>query len=326
MLAILLGTADGLLEIVPGEEPMPALEGLSVNALDYRAGVAVAAVEDRGVWAHMGEDWKRVSGGRGDGWQQVWEGNARTVRAAPGGELYIGGGPPALFSVLPGGGGGTNELWALRAAVQTADRLQTPEGAKHPYVAGIAFPDSGPEQGLFVGVAGGGMWYAPDSGGGVSIERFERRSAGLDAGVTGMWSHPERAERLFASTVGGFFRSEDAGLSWVRLGSDLDRGWAGNAVVLPGAPDVLLLSCARRAPGREAALFRSRDGGVTWARVRLGEQYEWDRAPLLTRLWESEDTVFAFAGSELWASHDAGASWVRLADGLPPATALAAAL
>ena len=326
MLAILLGTADGLLEIVPGEEPRPALEGLPVNALDYRAGVAVAGVGGHGVWAHLGEDRKRVTGARGDGWEQVWEGHPRTVRAAPGGELYIGAGPPGLFAVLPGGGGGANELWALRSALQTGGRLQTPEGAEHPYVAGIAFTDRGPEQGLFVGIAGGGMCYAPDGGGGVSIERFERRSAGLDPDVTGMWSHPERAERLFASTAGGFFCSEDAGLRWVRLGSDLDRSWAGDAVVLPGAPDVLLLSCARRPPGLEAALFRSRDGGVSWARVRLGEEYEWDRAPLLTRLWESEDTVFAFAGGALWASHDAGASWVRLADGLPPATALAAAL
>ena len=176
---------------------------------------------------------------------------------------------------------------------------------------------------MYVAVAGGGVWYAPDTGYGLS---FERRSEGLDPDLHGVWMHPQRPERLFASTASGLFRSADGGRIWVQSVAGLDRSHARDGVVMPGTPDVLLLSCARRQGGLEGALFRSSDDGLSWARVALGGEDEWERAPLVTRLWDSEDTVFVAAGEQLWGSHDAAETWVLLADGLPPPRALAVAL
>lgn len=322
---ILVGTDDGLLEIVPGEEPRPALDGLTVSSLDHREGISIAGVPGRGVWAQLSERWRRLTRGGGSGWQLLWEGNARCVRVAPGDDLYIGAEPPALFSAYPGSPGG-NELGALRGAVQADRQSGSPGGVQHPYVAGIAFSDRGPEEGLFVGVAGGGVWHAPDTGRGLSFDRFERRSEGLDLDLHGLWMHPERPDCLFASTASGLFRSLDGGRIWVQSVAGLDRSHARDGVVLPGTPDVLLLACARREGGLDGALFRSSDDGLSWARVALGGEDEWERAPLVTRLWDSGDTVFAAAGERLWGSHDSAATWVQLAEGLPPARALAAAL
>ena len=87
----------------------------------------------------------------------------------------------------------------------------------------------------------------------------------------------------------------------------------------------------------EGALFRSPNGGVTWARVMLegtsgspsdsdrgGGGDDWPRIPCVTRLWDTEDTTFASAGDTVWASHDTGRNWMPLATGLPPANAIAA--
>jgi len=82
----------------------------------------------------------------------------------------------------------------------------------------------------------------------------------------------------------------------------------------------------RRDPDLDGALFRSANGGVTWTRLMMESEDEWEHAPLVARLWDSEDTLFAVAGDKVWGSHDGGRSWVTLADGIPQALALAPAL
>lgn len=323
MLGILVGTQDGLLQVVPGEEPTRALEGRPVVALDYRDGMAAAAVAGEGVWVHLDASWRQLARTPTEGWVQVWKGEPRAVRASPGGELYIGADPAALFAVFPGAPGG-NELGGLRGALLAEPPSPAAAPTRPRYVAGIAFADSGPESALYVAVAGSGVWSTREDGRG--IERFEKRSGGLGTDLNGVWAHPERAGRVYASTGSGFYRSEDGGLTWVQSISGLDRSWAGSLAVVPGTPDVLLLGCARREGGEVGALFRSDNGGVNWKRVMLGNEDTWKLAPLVTRLWDSEDTLFAVAGSGLWGSHDGGRSWVELASGLPPALSLTAAL
>ena len=99
--------------------------------------------------------------------------------------------------------------------------------------------------------------------------------------------------------------------------------------VLPGPTDTLVLSLAKSAEGA-GALFRSVNAGLTWDRVLLGpagrEADEWDAAPCVVRPQEWEDVVFVAAGDALYASHDRARTWTPLADGLPAAHCLAAAL
>ena len=324
MLGVLIGTEDGLLQVVPGEEPQRALEGLPVNSLDYREGVAVAGVAGRGVWVHLADDWRQLTRTRGEGWQQVWAGDPHCVRATPGGEVYIGARPPALFASIPGTMRSI-ELGALRGALEGEQRQAQADAVEQGHVAAIAFPDAGPEAALFLAVAGSGVWEAIDASS-LTFERFEKRSQGLVPDLNGLWTHPERPERLFASSASGFYRSTDGGRNWVQSISGLDRSWAAGMAILAGTPDTLVLACARSAPDVTGALFRSANGGLSWRRLLLDGEDEWERAPLVTRLWDSEDTVFVAAGDKLWASHDAGRGWVALAEGLPAASALAAAL
>ena len=132
--------------------------------------------------------------------------------------------------------------------------------------------------------------------------------------------------RMFATTATGFFRSEDAGFSWIQSLGGLDRSWGGTFAIVPAAPDRLVLAVSRHAPGTDGAVFRSANGGVTWARVMLEGEDEWEVAPVITRVWDTEDTLFLAAGDKVWASHDGGKNWLALAAGLPTAYAIAAAL
>ena len=186
----------------------------------------------------------------------------------------------------------------------------------------IAFPAGG----VLAGVAGAGLWLSTDRG-----RSWTPRSGGVDPAVTGLYEHPARAERIYATTRSGLYRSDDGGCSQLQSLTGLDRSPAISLAVLPGAPDALVLSAARTAAGGRGALFRSIDGGVRWIRLLLGDEDEWAVAPALARVGGSPDTTFVLAGGRIWASHDRGAGWRPLTDvadsaGLPAARALAVAL
>jgi photosystem II stability/assembly factor-like uncharacterized protein len=206
----------------------------------------------------------------------------------------------------------------VRGLLRHERAVRTPPGASAPYVCGVVFPD----EGVVAGIAGAGAWGSRDGG-----QVWMRRSDGLDPMVRRMWDHPERGDRLYAVADSGYYRTDDGGFSWVQSLRGLDRSYAVDMAVIPGTPDHIILSAARKASGEEGALFRSINAGLSWERMALGTRDEFARAPLVTRVWDSEDTLFALAEGVAWGSHDGGASWIELASGLPRrATVLVGAL
>lgn len=312
-LGVLIGTERGLWQLLPGEPLRCILPDVEVTRIDVRDEVALAAAPGRGVWQH--------DGGPATAWRQVWEGDPRCVRIRPEGVRYIGAAPAALFRAAPG-----EEQWTTSQSLDSVMRYQrtrarAASGAGWTLSA-IAFPGSA----LLVAVGGAGAWLSNDEG-----RSWMPRSEGIDPGVTGLQEHPERSDRVYATTGGGLYRSEDGGFSWLQSITGLDRSVAHSVAVLPGAPDALVLGASRRAGGAGGALFRSIDGGVRWIRLILGDEDEWAEAPLVASLPGSRDTVFALAAGVVWASHDRGGDWRPLTDPsarptLPRAHCLAVAL
>ena len=302
LLGVLIGTERGLYQLLPGEPLQRILPDMEITSLDVRDEVALAAVPGRGVWQH--------DGGPATAWRQVWEGDPRCVRIDSRGIRHIGAAPAALLRAAPG-----EEEWTASPSLDSVVRYQRTRsrgGSGSSWeLSAIAFPGSA----LLVAVGGAGAWLSNDEG-----RSWMPRSEGIDPNVTGLQEHPERSDRVYATTGGGLFRSEDGGFSWLQSISGLDRSVAHSAAVLPGAPDAMVLSASRRAGGSGGALFRSIDGGVRWIRLILGDEDEWAEAPLVASLPGSRDTVFAFADGVIWASHDRGGDWRPLTD--PPARPL----
>lgn len=313
MLGILLGTPNGLIELIPGDTPNTRIRGV-IDAIDYRNGIGLAAGPEVGAWAHLGKAWTRLEvdmAGLPEG------SKVRSVRIARDGAFYLGLEPAALLVSRDRGESWTS-LEGVRALLKHERALKTPAGASAPYVSGIVYPD----EGVVAGICGAGAWGSRDDG-----TTWMRRSDGLDPLVRRMWDHPERGDRLYAVTDSGFYRTDDGGFSWVQSLRGLDRSHAIDVAVIPGTPDHLILSVARKSTGEEGALFRSINAGLSWERMALGTRDEFARAPLITRVWDSEDTLFALADRTAWGSHDGGASWIELAKDLPSrATVLVGAL
>lgn len=303
MLGILIGTPDGLLELIPGDTPHRRITG-SIDTIDYRGDMALAAGPEVGAWVHLGKAWTRLEL---DATMAPAGARVRTVRIGRSGEIYLGMEPAALL-VSRDRGATWISIEGVRSLLRHERSVKTPAGASAPYVAGVVFPD----EGVVTGIAGAGAWGSRDVG-----QTWMRRADGLDPIVRRMWDHPERGDRLYATTDSGFYRTDDGGFSWVQSLRGLDRSHAIDMAVIPGTPDHIILSVARKAGGEEGALFRSINAGLSWERMALGKRDEFARAPLVTRVWDSEDTLFALAEGVAWGSHDGGASWIELASGLP---------
>ncbi|MBM4415741.1 MAG: hypothetical protein FJ035_05750 [Chloroflexi bacterium] len=296
-LALLVGADDGLWALVPGERARRVLEAGPVVALDARAGVVACAVEGQGLW---------VRRGRG-AFERRWEGDARAVRIAEDGQLFVGAAPPAVFADEPDGG--FVEWPALQSVLRyTRTRTRASGGSA---VSGFVRAGSH----LLVAVAGLGTFLTLDDS-----RSWAAIGDGLDPEITALCEHPERPHRRYAACASGVYRSEDGGYTWVQSLHGLDRSVAWQVVVQAGVPDVLLLAASRRADGSGGALFRSPDGGTSFERVRLGDRDEWDHPPAVASLAGDElAALFAVAGGGAWGSHDGGARWLPLADDAPRA-------
>lgn len=304
-LGIIIAHESGLTTFVPGGDPETPVEGHSFTSVDYYDGVGIAGSPEAGVWVHGGKRW-----------EHAWAGNARSVRVLPGGQLFVGAAQGQLYRSIDGGES-WEELEGVMSVIKHGTQFIPNAGESRVFVAAAVHVNDG----LLVGLTGGGVWHTRDN-----TQTWTRRGEGINPKVHGLWVHPEHADRVFATTDAGVFRSEDEGYSWLQSMGGLDRSWGGSLAVMPGAPDALVASMARTTTGEIGTVFRSANGGVTWTRVELEGDDEWTRIPCVARPWDWEDVVFVMAGEKLWASHDRGKNFLELQDGLPVANAIAASL
>ena len=189
---------------------------------------------------------------------------------------------------------------------------------------------------------------------------WTRIGAGFPFGVHSLLVDPRQPRVLYAAGNGGLFKSRDGGASWAPAMKGMGEGIDQVVPALdPSNPATLYAGVLRRSGrGQVGELFRSRDGGASWKRLRFTEVvFAVTVDPLRpTRLyaglgasgvlrsadgggtWRSSDHglrasyVFAaavdpFTPGRLLAAHaglsesrDRGLTWTRLSDELRRAT------
>jgi photosystem II stability/assembly factor-like uncharacterized protein len=157
-------------------------------------------------------------------------------------------------------------------------------------------PASGPGGGLFKSTDGGDTWTKLGNGLPAVTGRI---------GIAVAPSRPRRVYAIVDAEAGGLYRSDDAGASWARTDGEREiwqRGWYfGGVTVEPEDPDVVYLP--------NVNLFRSRDGGRTFATVKGapgGDDYHqlWidPRQPARRILGVDQGAVVSVDGGATWSS------------------------
>ena len=195
---------------------------------------------------------------------------------------------------------------------------------------------------IWAGISAAGVFASED--GGATWDRRNRLSnadackghdhpAGPSNGETGHCVHNMvRAggdtDLLYQQNHHGVWRSRDGGRSWDDITPGLPSTFGFPIAVHPGKPDTLWTiplngdSQGRFPPDAAAAVWRSQDGGTTWAAMRNGLPQDNCYFTVLRQAMavDSEDAVGLYFGTNsgsIFASIDEGENWSEIARHLP---------
>ncbi len=206
-------------------------------------------------------------------------------------------------------------------------------------------PHPGDPDRLWLGVSAAGVFASED--GGASWERRNRRS---NAGTAGAHAHadgtvhregdevghcvhniaraPGTGDLLYQQNHQGVWRSQDGGRSWDEITDGLPSTFGFPVAVHPRNPETiwtLPLNSdwgGRYPPEASAAVWKSTDGGGTWAKKQHGLPardcfFTVLRQAMSTDAADPAGVYFGTNSGSVFASRDEGETWIEIARHLP---------
>jgi photosystem II stability/assembly factor-like uncharacterized protein len=193
---------------------------------------------------------------------------------------------------------------------------------------------------FYFGSVGGGVWRT-DNAGRTWEPIFDAQPVASIGAIAVAPSDPnvlyagsgEADMRSDISYGNGVYGSRDGGKTWTHLGLS-DTRQIGRILVDPRDPNLVFVAALGHAygPNAERGVFRSKDGGRTWAKVLFKDEdtggIDLDFQPgnsrtVLAALWQTRRPPWNVyppsngPGSGLWRSEDGGDTWTQVTSGLP---------
>jgi photosystem II stability/assembly factor-like uncharacterized protein len=251
------------------------------------------------------------------------------------GLMYAGGAPGVLFESRDGG-----LTWQLNKGFwEQPTRPDWSPGAGGMCMHSIATWPGDPSR-LALAISAVGVWLSDDGGeswrhGNAGlVPRYvpeESREDTITLCVHNMHRAPTRPERLFMQFHGGVYRSDDAGGSWIDIGTDtgLPSDFGFPLVIDPDDPDSayvipLVADLDRVTPEGRVRVYETRDAGRSWAERGDGLPAEDAYLTILRQAFAREGSgpgmglFFGATSGDVFGSRDAGGTWFTAATKLPP--------
>ena len=191
---------------------------------------------------------------------------------------------------------------------------------------------------VYVGLASGGLWKTVNAG--TTWEPlFDQEAVSSIGSVAITPSDPaivwvgtgEANNRQSSSWGNGVYKSMDSGRTWTNMGLP-ESHHIGRLAIHPTNPDVVYVAAGGRlwGPNHERGVFKTTDGGVSWAKVLFIDEDTGATDIAMDR--SSPDTLYAAAyqrrrsaygyngggpGSGIYKTINGGATWTKLMCGLP---------
>jgi photosystem II stability/assembly factor-like uncharacterized protein len=280
------------------------------------------------VWrsTDLGETWSQSGAGitygdEGPAIQKVWhvEGDHGT--------LYAGVDPAGLFRSADGG-----VTWEHVAGLRehpTCSEWQPGFGGL--CLHSIIVHPSDPKR-LWVAISAVGTFYSDDGG-----ETWQTRNKGVRAEFAPV-RYPEfgqcvhklllapDATRLYQQNHCGVYRSDDGGQQWQEISEGLPSDFGFPMAIHPRDSNTIyvipLEGNGRLVPEGRMAVWRSRDGGDSWAQMTAGLPSENAylgvlREAMAVDALDKAGIYFGTSTGQVFGSNDEGDTWAQLSDFLP---------
>lgn len=210
----------------------------------------------------------------------------------------------------------------------------------------VAVADRGSSRRIYAGSCCGGVW-ATDDLGQTWQAVFDKEASTATGALAVAPSNPDIVwvgtgeSNIFRSsyTGVGVYKSTDNAKSFQHMGL-IDTGTIGRIVIHPTNPDILYVASAGQewVENEMRGVFKTTDGGKTWAHVlkispKTGVNDlamdpsdpntlyagAWQRQ---RRKWNDPRVEVGFSEGGIFKSTDAGRTWNRMTNGLPPSNVL----
>jgi photosystem II stability/assembly factor-like uncharacterized protein len=316
---------------------------------------AVLDTDSGTVFAAGASEWHGASIWRspdlGETWQQSSEGltyadSGLKLSKVSGlthahGRLFAGAENPGIFESRDGG-----ETWSLLSTLegQPGSEAWNDPANQPPGHLGVPAILPHPEDAAhyWAIVQGVGIFETTDDGG-----SWTPRNKGLRADwplenpevgycVHKLVMSPADSTRLYQQNHVGMHRSDDGGLSWTEITEGLPTEFGFAAAAHPHERDTFYVipldpGHGRTMPDGHAAVWRTRDAGVSWRRLDEGLPQRDAHVGVLREgmaidRHERPGLYFGTSTGQLFASADEGDTWAEIASYLPPIRSVEAAI
>ena len=270
---------------------------------DPRNPASLFAGAERGLFHSddCGVHWQRIDSALND--LAVWKLVADTSNPDI---MYAGTGSPTRAIFFRSRDGGRS--WE-RTSLEMPEKCA---GVSRPRMLAIAI-NPGDAQDVWAGVEEGGLFRTRD--GGDSWERIDEQWAEHpgSSDVHSIIVLPGQPGIVLVLVVNALYRSADDGKTWTRSGARDSWGLRYSRFIkrIEGSDTDLLLGIGDGTPGTTAALFRSRDSGLTWQPVDMPVQPN-------SCFWAAgsnpSDPDYLLVGTkfgDLFSSADGGRNWQK---------------
>ncbi|MGH7906199.1 MAG: WD40/YVTN/BNR-like repeat-containing protein [Candidatus Binataceae bacterium] len=265
-----------------------------------------------------GRTWVDISANLGAD-EGVW-----SLAAAPGapGELFAGTSHARIFRGTSHGRS-FHECTAF-AKMPGREHWSFPPPPHIPHVRSISFDPNDPMT-MYAGVEEGGVFRSRDRG-----ESFESLNKGIYTDIHRVAADPRNSRRLYATTGGGFYLSENAGEAWRHITDGLSRQYTVPLIAGAGTGEAVYTAAAdgpppswsRGSAGADALFFRSDDHGHSFTAMALDGVSA--RGMVMQFRGDPDNGGFFGVMNDGTVIHASGADLTVIADKLPPAYDLVA--
>lgn len=274
---------------------------------------------------------KRLVAGTESGQILVWDGTSTKITAKDLGEgvtalaatsdgTIFGGTIPAAAWVSKDAGESWRDLPSFAEAPGSGE-WDAPWGT--PLLSSLA---ADPKNGktLYAGVEVGGLYRTRDAG----KKWFDLGIPGTD--VHSIQISPASSDRIYVTTGGGSFISDDGGFNWRQIGASNRRRYAMGLAAHPAEIDRVIISAAAGPPpswrgkgGARCDVYLSTDGGKRFRTVVKDLSGGVQRKALVINPKVPSEVAFGTSKGEIWYSNDGGESFDREATKLGDVKAIA---
>jgi photosystem II stability/assembly factor-like uncharacterized protein len=208
--------------------------------------------------------------------------------------------PNVVYAATDSGGGvfkstdGAATWTGLYAELPRFEALALAIDPRHPFT-------------IYVSLAGGAGVYKSRDGG----VTWNATGSGLRSVAATLAIDPIHARTLYAGSAAGVDKSVDGGGTWTPAGQGLpaDRGAVVALAIDPGSTQTVYAVLQGSISGRDGAVFKTTDGGVSWSEA--GAVASPITAVALAVDPSAPRTVYLAVTTGIYKSMDGAASWTR---------------